>query len=43
MRFKDAVEKTDDLAEAYKSGLQALRSVDRERIQCQNTRNLTAA
>ena len=43
MRFKDAVEKTDDLAGTYKSGLQALKRIDRERIQCPNTRNLTGS
>ncbi len=43
MRFKDAVEKTDDLAEAYESGLQALKSIDRRRIQCQNPRDLTGS
>ena len=43
MRFKDAVEKTVDLAEAYMPGLQALKSVDRDRIQCKNTRNLTGS
>ena len=43
MRFKDAVEKTEDLAETYRLGLQALRSVDRKRIQCSNTRHLTGS
>ncbi len=43
MRFKDAVERTDDLAEAYKPGLQALKTVDRRRIQCSNTGDLTGS
>ena len=43
MRFREAVEKTEGLAEAYRPGLRALKNVDRGRIVCRNTRNLAGS
>ncbi len=43
MHFRNAVEKTEGLADAYRPGLQALKNVDRSRIECRNTRNLTGS
>jgi len=43
MHFKDAVAGTAGLAEAYSPGLQALKRTDRQRINCENTRNLAGS
>ncbi len=43
MRFKNAVEKTEGLAEAYRLGLRALKKTHRERITCKNTTNLSGS
>ena len=43
MRFENAVEKTEGLAQAFRLGLRALKKVDRRRIHCRNTRNLTGS
>jgi hypothetical protein len=43
MRFREAVEQTEGLAEAYRRGLGALQKIDRGRIQCRNTRNLAGS
>ena len=43
MRFREAVEKTKSLADAYRPGLQALKNVDRKRIECGNTNNLAGS
>lgn len=43
MHFKKAVEKTKSLADAYRPGLQALKDVDRRRIECENTQILAGS
>ena len=43
MAFRDAVLATDGLNDAYHPGLQALRSVDRQRITCARPRDLTGS
>ena len=43
MGFRSAVAGTAALRDAYRAGLQALKSVDRARIRCANPRNLTGS
>jgi len=43
MRFKEAVENTEDLPDAYRPGLRALKKIDRDRIKCQQSRNLAGS
>ncbi len=43
MGFKQAVAATEGLEDAYRPGLNALRSADRHRIDCANTRRLSGS
>lgn len=43
MHFRKAVAATEALQDAYREGLQALKRADRERIRCDNPRDLTGS
>jgi hypothetical protein len=43
MSFQSAVARTEALRGAYRDGLQALKRVDREKIRCANSRDLTGS
>jgi len=43
MHFRKAVAATEALQEAYREGLHALKRADRERIRCDNPRDLTGS
>ena len=43
MSFRNAVERTPHLAEAWRPGLQALRARDRPHVEAENTRRLTGS
>jgi len=40
MKFEEAVRNTDEIRDAYKPGLQALLEHDRNRLSCNNSRNI---
>jgi hypothetical protein len=43
MTFEEAVQQTEEIEAAYRSGLQALSAVDRARIDCTETRKLAGS